>query len=113
MTRGRHAPPPHSRPRPRQRAAGRPAVIFFALAALLAAAAPATATPPPAPARQSAPTPFQREVEKQAARLASSDAEERRDAVTRLGAMARPEASRAAAPALGDSAALVRATAAR
>ncbi len=62
---------------------------------------------------QSAPTPLQREIEIQRARLSSSDQEERRDAVTRLGAMARPEGSRAAAPALGDASAVVRATAAR
>lgn len=58
-------------------------------------------------------TPLQREIEKQKARLSSADTEERRDAVTRLGAMRRPEASRAAAAALGDAAAIVRATAAR
>jgi HEAT repeat protein len=46
-------------------------------------------------------------------RLSSAEVEERREAVTRLGAMARPEASRAAAAALGDPSAIVRATAAR
>ncbi|HEX8719579.1 MAG TPA: HEAT repeat domain-containing protein [Pyrinomonadaceae bacterium] len=58
-------------------------------------------------------TPLQHEINVQTARLSSADAEERRDAVTRLGAMARPEASRAAARALGDASAVVRATAAR
>jgi HEAT repeat protein len=58
-------------------------------------------------------TPLQHEIKVQTARLSSADAEERRDAVTRLGAMSRPEGSRAAAAALGDSSALVRATAAR
>jgi HEAT repeat protein len=58
-------------------------------------------------------TPLQQAVRTQAARLSSAEVEERRDAVMRLGAMARPEASRAAAPALSDSAAVVRATAAR
>lgn len=58
-------------------------------------------------------TPLQHEVRVQAARLASAEAEERRDAVVRLGAMARPEASRAVVPALGDTSAVVRATAAR
>ncbi len=57
-------------------------------------------------------TQFQRELETQKNRLASSDAEERRDALTRLGAMRRPEASRLAATALFDPAAIVRATAA-
>ncbi|HYH84708.1 MAG TPA: HEAT repeat domain-containing protein [Pyrinomonadaceae bacterium] len=61
---------------------------------------------------QSELTPLQHEIQVQRARLSSLDVEERRDAVTRLGAMARPEGSRAAAAALGDSAAIVRATAA-
>jgi len=67
----------------------------------------------PAITRQSDLTPLQHEIQVQRARLSSLDVEERRDAVTRLGAMARPESSRAAAAALGDSAAIVRATAAR
>lgn len=58
-------------------------------------------------------TPLQREVRAQTARLSSADAEERRDAVTRLGALGRPEGSRAAATALSDTSAIVRATAAR
>jgi HEAT repeat protein len=58
-------------------------------------------------------TPLQREIEKLRARLASSDAEERREAVSRLGAMARPDSSRAALPALKDASVIVRATAAR
>ena len=62
---------------------------------------------------QNALTPVQREIEKQRARLASSDAEERRDAVTRLGAMRRPDASRAAAQSLGDAQTIIRATAVR
>ncbi|MGI9108171.1 MAG: HEAT repeat domain-containing protein [Pyrinomonadaceae bacterium] len=57
--------------------------------------------------------PLQREIEKQRARLASTDVEERRDAVTRLGAMKRPDSSRAVVVALKDSAVIVRATAAR
>jgi len=57
-------------------------------------------------------TPLQREIEKLRARLSSSDTEERREAVTRLGAMARPDSSRAALPALKDAAVIVRATAA-
>lgn len=58
-------------------------------------------------------TPLQREVRAQTARLSSADVEERRDAVTRLGALGRPEGSRAAAAALSDPSAIVRATAAR
>ncbi|HEV3468357.1 MAG TPA: HEAT repeat domain-containing protein [Pyrinomonadaceae bacterium] len=114
MTSGRDAPQPSAAtPRPPCRAAGRPAVIFFAIAAALTAAPPAPAAPTLPPGRQSAPTPLQHEVEKQKARLASPEVEERRDAVTRLGALARPEGSLAAAAALGDPAAVVRATAAR
>jgi HEAT repeat protein len=63
--------------------------------------------------QQSAPTPLQRRIEIERARLSSSDTEERRDAVQRLGAMARPESSRAASVALRDASAVVRATAAR
>jgi HEAT repeat protein len=58
-------------------------------------------------------TPLQHAIKEQTARLSSADAEERRDAVVRLGAMARPESSRAAAAALGDPSAIVRATSAR
>ncbi|MCA1626742.1 MAG: HEAT repeat domain-containing protein [Acidobacteria bacterium] len=58
-------------------------------------------------------TPLQREIERQRSRLNSSDVEERRDAVLRLGALARPDSSRVAAAALTDSATIVRATAAR
>ncbi|MBC7929950.1 MAG: HEAT repeat domain-containing protein [Rubrivivax sp.] len=67
----------------------------------------------PAVAPQSELTPLEREIQVQRARLSSLDLEERRDAVTRLGAMARPESSRAAANALGDPAAIVRVTAVR
>jgi HEAT repeat protein len=58
-------------------------------------------------------TPLQLEIEKQRRRLASSETEERRDAVMRLGWMKRPESSRVAATALRDSSAIVQATAAR
>jgi HEAT repeat protein len=58
-------------------------------------------------------TPVQLQIEKQQQRLSSSDVEERRDAVMRLGAMRRAAASRAALPALQDSEAIVRATAAK
>ena len=57
-------------------------------------------------------TPLQHEINVQTARLSSTKVEERRDAVTRLGAMRRPESSRAAGAALRDPAAIVRATAA-
>lgn len=58
-------------------------------------------------------TPLQLEIEKQRLRLNSSETEERRDAVMRLGWMKRTESSRVAASALRDSDALIRATAAR
>lgn len=58
-------------------------------------------------------TPLQLEIEKQRRRLSSSETEERRDAVMRLGRMKRPESSRVAATALRDSAEIVRVTAAR
>lgn len=61
----------------------------------------------------SEPTPLQLEIAKQQRRLSSSETEERRDAVMRLGWMKRPESSRVAANALRDSAAIVRATASR
>jgi HEAT repeat protein len=58
-------------------------------------------------------SPQQYEIEKQRRRLASSETEERRDAVMRLGWMARADSSRVAATALRDDAPIVRATAAR
>lgn len=79
---------------------------------LVAPNAPAL-TPPRAPQTpQTELTPLQREIQVQKARLSSADAEERRDALMRLGAMKRPESSRAAVAALGDAVAVVRATAA-
>jgi HEAT repeat protein len=80
--------------------------IVITLAFMLAASCPAVA-------QQSELTPLQYEIQVQKARLSSAEMEERRDAVTRLGAMARPESSRVAALALGDPAAIIRATAAR
>lgn len=58
-------------------------------------------------------TPQQQEVQNLTARLSSLDVEERRAAVVRLGALGSPDASRAAVAALGDTAAIVRATAVR
>jgi HEAT repeat protein len=58
-------------------------------------------------------TPLQLEIEKQRRRLESSETEERRDALMRLGAMKRPESSRVAVNTLRDSSAIVRATSAR
>lgn len=58
-------------------------------------------------------TPTRAEIEIQRQRLSSPDVEERRDAVMRLGSMRRPEASRAALPALSDESPIVRATAAK
>jgi|SRR5215213_5705575 len=58
-------------------------------------------------------TPQQIEIDKQQQRLSSSDQEERRDAVMKLGSMRSADASRAALPALKDTSAIVRATAAK
>jgi HEAT repeat protein len=58
-------------------------------------------------------TPVQFEIQKQQQRLDSSDVEERRDAVMRLGSMRLAAAARAALPALQDGAAIVRVTAAK
>lgn len=57
-------------------------------------------------------TPLQSAIEKQRQRLASSDIEERRDALMRLSALRHADASRAASSALNDAAPIVRATAA-
>lgn len=57
--------------------------------------------------------PAQQAIQTQQQRLSSSDVEERRDAVMRLGAMRLEAASRAVAPALQDAAPIVRATAAK
>ncbi len=58
-------------------------------------------------------TPLQIELEKQQQRLSSSDQEERRDAVMKLGGMRRAAASRVVLPALNDTSPTVRATAAK
>ena len=58
-------------------------------------------------------TPTQLEIEKQQERLNSSDAEERRDALMRLGVMRLAAASRAALPALKDASPSVRVAAAK
>jgi HEAT repeat protein len=68
---------------------------------------------PPTRAAQRELTPLQQEIKVLTERLSSTDVEERREAVVRMGALGRPESSRAAAAALGDAAAIVRATAAR
>ena len=57
-------------------------------------------------------TPIQREIERQRQRLSSSDVEERRDALMRLGNMKRPDASRVAAAGLNDQEVKVRVAAA-
>jgi len=57
-------------------------------------------------------TPLQLEIEKQKQRLASTEIEDRRDALMRLSALRREEASRVALTALGDPIPIVRATAA-
>ena len=57
-------------------------------------------------------TPVQREIGRQRQRLNSGDVEERRDALTRLGNLRRPDASRVAAAGLSDVEPVVRVTAA-
>jgi HEAT repeat protein len=57
-------------------------------------------------------TPTQREIERQRQRLSSTEVEERRDALMRLGNLKRPDASRAAAAALNDQIPAVRVAAA-
>ena len=57
-------------------------------------------------------TPIQREIDRQRQRLSSSDVEERRDALMRLGNMKRPDASRVAAAGLNDQEVKVRVAAA-
>jgi HEAT repeat protein len=57
-------------------------------------------------------TPLQRQIEQQKQRLSSGDAEERRDALMKLGTMKHPDASRAAAPAINDPEPMIRVTAA-
>lgn len=64
------------------------------------------------PSLQGSLTPLQFEIEKQTRLLGSAETEERREAVTRLGSMHHPAASRAALPALRDPVAIIRATAA-
>src|SRR5229473_876062 len=57
-------------------------------------------------------TPIGREIERQRQRLSSSDIEERRDALMRLGNLRRPDASRVAAAGLNDLEVQVRVAAA-
>ncbi|HZT57293.1 MAG TPA: HEAT repeat domain-containing protein [Pyrinomonadaceae bacterium] len=92
-----------------RRARGYVVIVSLTLACLLAS----SSTSARVVIAQAELTPLQREIKIQTGRLSSGDTEERRDAVTRLGAMGRPEASRAAAVALNDGAAIIRATAAR
>jgi len=57
-------------------------------------------------------TPVQQEIERQRQRLTSSEVEERRDALMRLGSFKRPDSSRAAVAGLNDPAPVVRVAAA-
>ena len=114
MSRGKISTPSKAAQRPSRRPVALPAVVLTCVVALtvgnsLVARGVVCFTQPV----QNSLTPLQREIEKQKVRLTSADVEERREAVTRLSALARPDASRAAAVALGDPAAIVRATAAR
>ena len=90
-------------------------LLFVFIVALVSFPDPSAASASYSFARQSAQgslTPLQFEIERQVRRLDSVETEERRDAVTRLGSMHHPAAARAALPALHDSVAIVRATAA-
>ncbi len=62
---------------------------------------------------QLTPAQLENEIKQQQTRMGSRDEEDRRDAVLLLGLIARPESSRAAAVALSDRSAIVRATATR
>jgi len=73
-------------------------------------ASPAAPTPPSATS-SALTTQTASIIERERARLSSESIEERIDAALRLGALSRPDASRAAAVALGDSSPRVRATA--
>jgi HEAT repeat protein len=64
------------------------------------------------PANAASLTPLQLEIEKQRMRLGSSEVEERRDALTRLGSMHSKHASRVALAGLADEAAIVKVSAA-
>lgn len=79
--------------------------LFLLLATLVIAAAPSRAQD-----RSGSLTPLQFAIEQQRLRLSSADIEERRDAVTRLGAMRHPAASRAVLSGLQDAEPIVRAT---
>ena len=102
-------------PRPATAAFGRQAGPFLCalIVVLLIACAPSTLRAQGTASDSSRLTPLQLEIQKQQRRLDTSETEERRDAVMRLGWLKHPEGSRAAAAALTDSAAIVRATAAR
>ncbi|HYO99826.1 MAG TPA: HEAT repeat domain-containing protein [Pyrinomonadaceae bacterium] len=106
--------PPDAAPRRALLRALAAVVLFFVAAGGTAAAAHLHARAAIFPqTSQTTLTPLQREIEKQRARLSSGDVEERREAVMRLGAMARADSSRAALAALKDASVIVRATAAR
>ena len=79
--------------------------VFLLLAVLLSAASASVAQD-----RSGSLTPLQFAIGQQVLRLSSADIEERRDAVTRLGAMQHPAASRAVLPGLQDAESIVRAT---
>lgn len=82
--------------------------LFFCLIALIVFAAAVTVRAQTADRL----TPIQREIEKQRQRLGSSEVDERRDALMRLGNLHRPDASRAAVAGLNDAMPAVRVAAA-
>lgn len=79
--------------------------LFLLIAVSVSAAAPSLSQD-----RSGSLTPLQFAIEQQRTRLSSADLEERRDAVSRLGAMRHPAASRAVLPGLQDAEPIVRAT---
>ena len=96
--------------------------LLYALLGILLCLSCTIAQASPQQSSQSSQTPsaprttvlsIQHEIETARARLSSGDEETRRDAVMRLGSLARADASRAASVALNDSAARVRIAAAR
>ena len=115
----RHALPPargHAcKTRKLRPAACLPAAAALALCLLLASRVTCASGAAPRAVTQSGATltPIQARIARERERLNSPDAEERRDAVLRLGALGRPDASRAAGTALGDPSVIVRASAAR
>lgn len=87
-------------------------VTIFGTALLIAISAAADVVSTARAGQNDRLTPVQREIERERQRLSSSDVEQRRDALMRLGNLKRPDASRAAVAGLNDVEPIVRVTAA-